>query len=53
MELINKYEFSLGQESYDVLGFDSEDDLNFEIQKLIKIRPEFQKGSKNLVQLQY
>ena len=53
MELINKYEFSLGQESYDVLGFDSEDDLNFEIEELIKIRPEFQKGSKNLVQIKY
>ena len=43
MELINKFESSLGLEPYDVLGFDSEDDLNLEIQQLIEIRPEFKK----------
>tara|TARA_Y100001968_G_scaffold242871_1_gene226609 strand:- start:16794 stop:16943 length:150 start_codon:yes stop_codon:yes gene_type:complete len=41
MELISKYELSLGLEPYDVLGFDSEDQLNNEIQKLIQLRPEF------------
>ena len=43
MELINKNEISLGLEPYDVLGFDSEDQLNIEILKLIKVRPEFKK----------
>ena len=41
MELINKYELSLGIEPYDVLGFESEEELNTEIQKLIQLRPEF------------
>tara|TARA_Y100001978_G_scaffold112087_1_gene99988 strand:- start:319 stop:459 length:141 start_codon:yes stop_codon:yes gene_type:complete len=41
MELINKYEISLGLEPFDLLGFDSEEQLNIEIQKLIEIRPEF------------
>tara|TARA_Y100001978_G_C23574695_1_gene375935 strand:+ start:231 stop:383 length:153 start_codon:yes stop_codon:yes gene_type:complete len=41
MELINKYEISLGLEPYDILGFDSEEQLNVEIQKLIQLRPEF------------
>ena len=41
MEILNKYELSLGSEPFDVLGFDSEDQLNYEIQKLIQIRPEF------------
>tara|TARA_Y100001970_G_scaffold216522_1_gene265003 strand:- start:6085 stop:6237 length:153 start_codon:yes stop_codon:yes gene_type:complete len=41
MELINKYELSLGIEPYDVLGFASEEELNIEIQKLIQLRPEF------------
>ena len=40
MELINKYEISLGLEPFDLLGFDSEEQLNIEIQKLIEIRPE-------------
>ena len=44
MELINKNEISLGLEPYDVLGFDSEDQLNIEILKLIKVRPEFKKN---------
>ena len=38
-----KKETSLGLESYDVLGFNSEEELEFEISKLIKIRPEFEK----------
>ncbi len=41
MELINKYEISLGLEPFDLLGFESEEQLNIEIQKLIQIRPEF------------
>tara|TARA_B100000073_G_C23734999_1_gene571914 strand:- start:1951 stop:2106 length:156 start_codon:yes stop_codon:yes gene_type:complete len=41
MDLTNKYELSLGREPYDVLGFDSEDQLNHEITKLIQLRPEF------------
>ena len=41
MDLINKYEFSLGLEPYDVLGFDSEEQLNNEISKLIELRSEF------------
>ena len=46
MELINKIEISLGLEPYDVLGFDSEDELNKEILKLIKIRPELNSDKK-------
>ena len=41
MELINKFEESLGLEPYDVLGYESEDELNSEIQKLIQFRSEF------------
>ena len=41
MELINKHEFSLGLEPFDVLGFDSEEQLNKEILKLIQLRPEY------------
>ena len=32
----------LGLESYDVLGFNTEEELELEISKLIKIRPEFE-----------
>ena len=42
MEIINKYELSLGLEPYDVLGFRSEEELNQEISKLIKVRSEFE-----------
>ena len=42
MELINKYELSLGLEPYDVLGFDSEEELELEISKLTRFRPEFE-----------
>mgnify|MGYP001354683511 CR=1 FL=1 len=49
MELINRYELSLGLEPYDVLGFDSEENLNIEIQKLIQLRPEFQNALKKQI----
>ena len=42
MELVQKEETSLGLESYDVLGFNSQEELELEISKLIKIRPEFE-----------
>ena len=42
MEIINKHEVSLGLEPYDVSGFKSEEELNKEISKLIKIRSEFE-----------
>ena len=35
-------EISLGLESYDALGFNSQEELELEISKLIKIRPEFE-----------
>ena len=42
MEITLKEETSLGLESYDVLGFNSREELELEISKLIKIRPEFE-----------
>ena len=48
MEKTQKKETSLGLESYDVLGFTSEEELELEISKLIKIRPEFENNS-NLI----
>ena len=42
MEIINKHEVSLGLEPYDILGFESEEELNKEIAKLIKVRSEFE-----------
>ena len=42
MEIINKHEVSLGLEPFDVLGFKSEEELNQEIAKLIKVRREFE-----------
>ena len=42
MEITLKKETSLGLESFDVLGFNSEEELESEISKLIKIRPEFE-----------
>ena len=45
MEIINKYELSLGLEPFDVLGFRSEEELNQEITKLIKVRSEFESKS--------
>ena len=46
MNIINKYELSLGLEPFDVLGFKSEKELNQEISKLIKVRNEFKSKSK-------
>ena len=42
MELVKKEETSLGLESYDVLGFNSQEELELEISKLTKFRPEFE-----------
>ena len=42
MDITLKKETSLGLETYEVLGFDSEEELALEISKLIKIRPEFE-----------
>ena len=42
MEITLKKETSLGLETYDVLGFNSKEELELEISKLIKIRPEFE-----------
>ena len=42
MEITFKKDTSLGLESYDDLGFNSEEELQLEISKLIKIRPEFE-----------
>ena len=42
MEITFKEDTSLGLESYDDLGFNSEEELELEISKLIKIRPEFE-----------
>ena len=44
METIIKRESSLGLETYDFLGFNSDEELELEISKLIKIRPEFEKN---------
>ena len=46
MEIINRYEVSLGLEPFDVLGFKSEEELNQEISKLTKVRSEFKSKSK-------
>ena len=42
MEITLKEDSSLGLESYVDLGFNSEEELQLEISKLIKIRPEFE-----------
>ena len=42
METTLKKETLLGLESYDVLGFKTEEELELEISKLIKVRPEFE-----------
>ena len=42
MDITLKKETSLGLETYEVLGFDSEEELELEILKLIKIRTEFE-----------
>ena len=42
MEIILKKETSLGLDSFKDLGFNSQEELELEISKLIKIRPEFE-----------
>ena len=42
MEISLKEDSSLGLESYIDLGFNSEEELELEISKIIKIRPEFE-----------
>tara|TARA_S200000501_G_C20195688_1_gene470645 strand:+ start:286 stop:438 length:153 start_codon:yes stop_codon:yes gene_type:complete len=46
MEIINKNDISLGLSPFDILGFKSEEELNLEISKLIKIRSEFDNKTK-------
>tara|TARA_Y100000589_G_scaffold280111_1_gene276367 strand:- start:1792 stop:1938 length:147 start_codon:yes stop_codon:yes gene_type:complete len=41
MELIDTFEMSLGLEPYEVLGFNTQDQLDLEIMKLIEIRSDF------------
>jgi len=41
MELINQYEISLGLEPYEILGFETEDQLKREITELMKLRTDF------------
>tara|TARA_Y100000991_G_C21803384_1_gene276384 strand:- start:90 stop:242 length:153 start_codon:yes stop_codon:yes gene_type:complete len=42
MDITYRNQSSLGLEPFDVLGFNSEEELNQEISKLIKVRSEFQ-----------
>ena len=42
MEKTLKKETSIGLETYEVLGFNSEEELELEISKLIKMRPELE-----------
>ena len=46
MEIVDQYKISLGLETYDVLGFKSEEELNQEIARLIQVRSEFISKSK-------
>ena len=46
----NKYEYSLGLEPFDVLGFKSEEELNQEIMKLIEVKSELESKS-NVVRI--
>ena len=46
MELINRNDVSLGLAPFDTLGFKSEEELNQEISKLIKVRREFDINTK-------
>ncbi len=46
MEITLNKETSLGLDSFDALGFNSEEELELEISKLIKIRPEFETNCK-------
>ena len=42
MELAERQDNSLGLGSFESLGFNSQEELELEISKLIKIRPEFE-----------
>ena len=42
MEIINENQASLGLTPFYILGFKSEEELNIEISKLIKVRSEFE-----------
>ena len=54
MDIIYKHKSSLGLEPFDVLGFNSEEELNQEISKLVKVRSEFKSPSKvNLKKIQF
>ena len=46
MQILDKYEYSLGLEPFDVLGFNSEEEMNKEILKLMRVRTEYKKKSK-------
>ena len=46
MELINRNDVSLGLAPFDILGFESEEELNLEISELIKARSEFDTKTK-------
>ena len=46
MDIICKEHSSLGLDSFDVLGFNSEEELNQEISKLIRVRSEYEIKSK-------
>ena len=41
MELIDTYEISLGLEPFEVLGFNTQDQLDLELMKLIEVRSDF------------
>ena len=50
MQIKNNYIVSLGLENFHELGFKSEEDLNIEISKLIKVRSELSNNSEvNLI----
>ena len=54
MDIIYKHQSSLGLEPFDVLGFNSEEELNQEISKLVKVRSEFKSPSKvNLKKIKF
>ena len=46
MNIVYKDKASLGLEPFDALGFNSEEELNKEVSKLIKVRSEFESKSK-------
>ena len=46
MDIFYKHQSSLGLDTFDELGFSSEEELNKEISNLIKVRSEFESKSK-------